>query len=427
MSAMIGVLVHDEHRGLFHRAAHTTSGADLRWITYQEPSQAPERLRDLVSDTAPDGLLVDRHAAGALTGRLPEELPLTVVDPTATELAMAIAGMRARFPEHNAASVDGFDQNDLHEVTDALELTATAAPHPREASLDELVKHHREALRDGSVAITSHPGVAEALAAEGPVVRIELSPATIRARLSELRLRADTARAEGMRFAAGVFQIRSGHDIEGSRAGLREILLRDETLSGAWVEKHGRRGLVVFAHRALLERATDGWQVVPALEDARLKFDIRAAAGFGVGASVAAGISLAERAVVRAEAEDEPCGFLVQDNGTIIGPIGGGYRPARYTYRDHGAEVERLATEVGLSPTTLSRLAALEHEVHGRPLAPSELAALLGITDPSGRRLIRKLQAADLVSAEGSAHSTRRGRPTRLYRLRLNDTLGPTA
>lgn len=425
MSAMIGVLVHDQHQGSFHRAARSSSGTDLRWSTYREPSQAPERLRDLVSDTTPDGLLVDQHAAGALRGQLPESLPLNIVDPTATELAMAIARMRARFPERHIASVDGFGQDELQEVTDPLELAATAAPHPREASLEQIVEHHRKTLRDGGVAITSHPGAAEALANDGPVVQIDLSPATIRAGLDELRLRADAARAEGMRFAAGIFQVRNGHDVESARAGMREILLRDDTLSGAWVEKHGRRGLVVFAHRALLERNTDGWQVVPALEDARIQLDIRAAAGFGIGASVTAGISLAERAVVRAEAEEHPCAFLVQDSGTIIGPIGGGYRRSRYTYRDHGAAVERLATEVGLSPTTLSRLASLEREVHGRALTPSELAALLGITDPSGRRLIRKLQAADLVSAEGSAHSARRGRPTRLYRLRLSDTLGP--
>ncbi|MFC7340422.1 hypothetical protein [Saccharopolyspora griseoalba] len=421
MSTMIGVLVHSQHQERLRESARSPADVALRWATYREPPQVPDSLRELLA-AEPAGLLLDAQATDTARELLPDWLPVGTLRPTTADLALAFARMRALFPQHHTASVDGFTQAEVDEIARALDLTATAADGP----VSELVARHREALRGGAVTFTARPEVDEELGADAAVIALEPTAGAIRAALRELLSQVDVWHAEGLRTAVGLFQVRDGDDSARSRAGLREILLRDPALSGAWVENHGRRGLIVFAHQALLERATQAWRAVPALQDAQRELGVRAAAGFGIGTSVRAGASLAERALVRAAAEEQPCGFLVQDSGTIIGPIGGGHR-TRYSYRDHGAALERLAAEAGLSATTLSRLVALEREVRGRALAPSDLAALLGITDPSGRRLIRKLQAADLVTSEGSAHATRRGRPTRLYRLRLTDMLDSSA
>lgn len=78
-----------------------------------------------------------------------------------------------------------------------------------------------------------------------------------------------------------------------------------------------------------------------------------------------------------------------------------------------------LARTVGLSPATLSRLAAIERDLAGRTVTPSELADAMAVTDPSGRRLVRKLHAHGLVTAEGLTQTHRKGRPTGLYRLAI--------
>jgi predicted ArsR family transcriptional regulator len=101
--------------------------------------------------------------------------------------------------------------------------------------------------------------------------------------------------------------------------------------------------------------------------------------------------------------------------------------PPSYTCREHGG-IEALAGRVGLSPATLSRLAAIERSLAGRAVSPSDLARALGITDPSGRRLIRKLGESRLAVGDGSSQLHRRGRPTRLYRLSIAAALdrGPS-
>ncbi|SFS79755.1 hypothetical protein [Saccharopolyspora flava] len=427
MSVVIGVLVHARRQEVFRQAASTLTGIAVRWGVHDAPEEAADRLRELLSSPGADGLLIGPDTYDVVRDQVPDRMPVAVVRPGPLELALAVARMRGEFPEHRRACIDSFDHHVIQEIATSLGVRHSALPYAPGQPPEEIVAHHREALRNGGVVLTPRRRVADALRAEAPVVEVELPASSVGTRLQELALRVRTEQAEDCRVAAGVFQVRDGDEVERARAGLREFLLQDPQLAGSWVENRGRRGLVVFGHKALFERATADWQVVPALHQAEREMNVRIAAGFGLGPSMREGISLAERAVMRAEAEPYSCGFVIQDSGVIIGPIGGSGRRAEFAYRDHSAQLERLARDVGLSPTTLSRLVSLERELHGRAVSPSELATLMGITDPSGRRLIRKLGTAELVTSEGSAQPTRRGRPTRLYRLRLGDVLDSSA
>jgi hypothetical protein len=144
-------------------------------------------------------------------------------------------------------------------------------------------------------------------------------------------------------------------------------------------------------------------------------------AGFGLGDSARVSVTLAERAAARAGQDAGPGAYLVAGD-MLIGPMGAAGVPLAHPYREHG-ELETLAGRAGLSPATLSRLAAVERTLGGRPVSPSELARSLGITDPSGRRLIRKLSESRLAVGDGSSQLHRRGRPTRLYRLAITAAL----
>jgi DNA-binding MarR family transcriptional regulator len=271
--------------------------------------------------------------------------------------------------------------------------------------------------------ISGRAAVREQLDGQIPIVSGMPVPATIRTELHELALRIESERASAQRFAAGVFLISQSADEERARIGLMNHLLNTPEFAGAWIENRGRRGVVVFAHKALFERITRNWVAVPALAEAASALGGQVSAGFGVGVSARNCVLLAEQAAARAELSDEPCAYLFEDSGVVIGPMGLAGEALRFSYREHGEEVEHLAKYVGLSATTVSRLAALDHALHDRTLSPGELAGHLGITDQSGRRLIRTLDANGLVSVEGTAQHHPKGRPTRLYRLRVAQAL----
>jgi hypothetical protein len=214
-----------------------------------------------------------------------------------------------------------------------------------------------------------------------------------------------------------------GVDVDQARSDLAALLRQTPELADTWMENRGRRGVLVFAHMALLERATRNWVAAPALGPAERRHGLTVAAGVGIGSSARTCVGLAERAAARAEAEGRAVAYLLEDSGVTIGPMGPDSDPAELTDRGSGLRLEALAGEAGLSVATLSRLLAVERTLRDRPISPSDLANLLGITDPSGRRLVRKLVARRLAAPEGSAKTHRRGRPTTLYQLGIEQAL----
>ncbi|APU22098.1 MarR family transcriptional regulator [Actinoalloteichus sp. GBA129-24] len=435
MSVVLGLIVHVKRRAVFEQATRMLTGVSWEWVIYDEEAEIRGLVAALIATRHLDGVLLGPVPYDASHDVLPESLPVVVIRPSALDLALAFSAARSRFPGMGRVSVDTFDLDAVIEVRTALGLTAddvTALPYAPGQRTSDIVEHHRRVLDDDAngVVITMRMEVRRRLDGEIKVLSSQPVPSTIRAELHELALRIQSHRANASRFAAGVFVVAEQSrevDVDRARVGLMNLLLNTPELAEAWVENRGRRGLVVFAHKALFERITNNWIGVPVLSQAEELLGVRVAAGFGIGGSARTSVSLAERAASRAEAEGRPCGYLIEDTGVIIGPMGQEGSPVAFTYRDHGVHIERLARSVGLSPATISRLAAVERTLHGQAVSPGELANVLGITDPSGRRLIRRLSERGLVTADGTAQTHRKGRPTRLYRLGIDAALAAAA
>jgi hypothetical protein len=426
---VIGVVTHSTHRALFREAASTLGGVDLEWVSYDHEEEIHDRVAEFLRTTRLDGFLAGPVPYTASRELLPPGLPVGVIRSSALDLTLALYRAQERGWGRTPVSIDTFPADAVEAVATALDLdqdTIDCLPYSPTQTVEDIVDFHRSAhhrFGDRSFVISVRAAVREQLTGEIPIMSGMPVPATIRTELHELALRIESERASAQRFAAGVFLIAKTPDEDRARVGLMNLLLNTPEFAGAWIENRGRRGVVVFAHKALFERITRNWVAVPALAEAAAAIGVQVSAGFGVGVSARNCVVLAEQAAARAELEDEPCAYLIEDSGLIIGPMGPVSEPLSYSYRAHGDEVEQLAKTVGLSAATVSRLAALDHELEGRAISPGELADHLGITDQSGRRLIRTLDAGGLVSVEGTAQHHAKGRPTRLYRLRIAQSL----
>lgn len=431
MPIVIGLVLHASHRAVFEDAARTLSGVTLEWVLYEHEDDIRPGVAGLLDRQQIDGLLLGPVPYAKCRDLLPDGLSVAVTRSAGLDLSLALFRALARGWRPTPVSIDTFDPETVEEVSLALELDQSqiaCLPYDPEQSVTEIVDFHRRFLdrARGDYIISLRTAVKAQLGGVVPVLSGLPGPATIRAELHELVLRIESRRASALRFAAGVFVVvkqDADADLDRARVGLMNLLVNTPEFADVWVENRGRRGVVVFAHKALFEDITHNWVSLSALGRAQDVLGIRVAAGFGVGASARICVSLAERAASRAEQEGVPCAYLIEDSGVIIGPMGPAASPLAFTYREHGADIERLARRAGLSPATLSRLAALERGLADRPISPSDLADALGITDPSGRRLIRKLSESGLVTEEGSAQVHRKGRPTRLYRLGIGEAL----
>ncbi|MGN9841991.1 MarR family transcriptional regulator [Nonomuraea sp. H19] len=435
MAIVIGLVIHTSHRTVFEEAARTLSGVRLEWVLYEHEDEIRPRVQELVGREKLNGLLLGQVPFAKSRDLLPADLSVTVTKSAGLDLSIAFFRAQARRWPATPVSIDTFDPETVDEVTQALELDrgqVACLPYNPEQSVEEIVDFHRrfQERTGAAYAISLRTAVTARLAGSVPVLNALPGVATIRANLHELALRIQSRQASASRFAAGVFlpvTQDAQADLDRARIGLMNLLVNTPEFSEAWIENRDRRGVVVFAHKALFEHVTHNWVSLPILDQAQEMLGIRLAAGFGVGGSARTCVQLAEWAASRAEQESTPSAYLVEDSGVIIGPMNGPVSdpesPLAFTYRDHGGDLEGLARRAGLSAATLSRLAALERSLEGRLISPSDLAASLGITDPSGRRLIRKLSESGLVTEEGSEQMHRKGRPTRLYRLGIGSAL----
>ncbi|MEW2402075.1 hypothetical protein [Streptomyces sp. NPDC046862] len=441
MSLSIGLVVHASRRGVFEEAVESLSGISLKWVTYGHERDIRPLVRSLVDGHALDGLLVGAVPYRACRDVLPPRLPVAVPRSSALDLALALSQAQVRGWQPVPVSIDTFDHEVVAEVTEALHLDrtrVTCLPYDDDQSVDDICAFHQRSLKEGSgYVITARTAVLRQLRGALRVLNGSPVPSSIRSELHELVSRVRHERAGASGFAAGVFCVgRHGRpgDLERSRTGLLHLLRATPELTDAWIEDRGRRGVLVLGRRTLFERFSRNWLVVPVLDQARESLGVRVAAGFGVGPSARTSVVLAERAAVRAESENRPCGYLMEDSGLVVGPMGPGGPPRTGLHRDQddrdrdqGDRLRELARTVGLSTATLSRLAAIEQDLAGRTVTPSELADAMAITDPSGRRLLRKLHAHGLASSEGSAQTHRKGRPTGLYRLAIDAALTGSA
>jgi hypothetical protein len=438
---VIGLVVHSGHRERFAEAARTLTGVSFAWAAYDREDQIRDRVGALLSTGDVDGLLLGLVPWSRARDLIPAGMPVSVTRSAALDLALAWARARGNGWPAAPVSIDTFTTETVDEVAAALDLdrdAIAAMPFDPDQSLDEVVAFHRDHLARTTApyVITVRTGVATALDGRAAVLHALATPGTIRADLHELVLRIRRQRADEQRFAAAVFRSPG----TGTRAALRRMLQGVPELADAWVEEHGAHGVVAFAPAAVFEKITHHWVKAPGPWHTPAVDDpadgpgqdgaapigagqvAGAFAGFGIGPSARRSVALAEQAADRAEQDGSPTAYLITDDGVMIGPMGAAGPPLAYTYRQHGG-LEQLAGRAGLSPATLSRLAALERSLGGRPVSPGELADSLGITDPSGRRLIRKLAEAGLVIADGSTQPHQKGRPARLYRLAITASL----
>jgi hypothetical protein len=432
MRMVLGLVLHSSHQARLAQASGTLTGVQLELVIYEQEREIRPKVEALLDRVQLDGMILGLVPYDACRDFLPPDLPLSVTRYTALELTLTLGRALRQGWGSAPVSIDTFDRTVVEDVTKALGMSPDrfrCLPYSAEVSYDRIIDFHRSFLAENPDAyvITVRSEVTRALGDTVRLLNIAPLESTVRAELHELVLRIQSQRAKELSFAAGIFSVvefEKDSDLDRARVGLLNLLLNTPEFADAWVDNRGRRGVAVLAHRALFNQVTRNWSALPVVGTAQGSLGIRVAAGFGIGSSARKCVVLAEKAAAQAEQAGAPCGFLMDEDGLMVGPLRPGATPLSFTYREHGAELERVARRAGLSAATISRLAALDRKLAGRPLSPGDLADALCITDPSGRRLIRKLTASGLAVQRGSAQANRRGRPTKLYQLAIATAVG---
>lgn len=407
-------------------------GVEPRWIRYGDEAgigpAARQALQEVDAAFFAGPMPLDR-----CRDMLPESLPFGLVRLGAIDLAMALLRAREQGLPLAPASFDTFDEAVTEEFARELGLPARALrvlPYAPGQDVEDIVRFHVERRRRHGThyAVTGRSRVYARLMAEldVPVLCSVPVAASVRSAMNEVVLRAVSARHSNLRFATAVYRLLedSGlYEAGVERVNTMRMFFDAPEFAEAWVEARGDQSVLVFAHKGLLEEITRSWTVVPLLEEVRARLGVRMAVGFGVGESARDSVRHAELAVRRAMAEGGDTGFLMSEDGLIIGPMGEAEAPFRYSFKTDEEGLRKLAQTTGLGVTTLSRLADLERRLDGAAASADQVGQALKVSAPSGRRILRVLREHGLATPAGIAQPGRRGRPSTLYRLDISARL----
>jgi hypothetical protein len=433
MQIRLGIVCPRTSRDEFQRAAEGVSGVVPRWVVYQDERgirrQVQSALGELDALCFSGSLPLDR-----CRDIVPADLPTTVVQFTGVDLALCLFRARDQGLPPAPVSIDSIDPHLVDELVDELGIDrdrVACLPHGPEVTLEEVVAFHDEARQrlHTAFAISGRSNAIEPLRARLGIPVIQATPAvpSIRAAMNRATLAAISRRHSDLRFAAAVFlgcddaSASKRRRIERS-AALADALHASAELADTWIEpRSDGEGVLVFGHNGLMQRLTRDWTAVPIAAELHETLGFEVAVGFGVGNSARHSVEYAEAAVKRAAREGGSCGYLLTEDGVVIGPIRGeGEAAARQHFRTDNGAVAGLARRIGLSIGTVSRLLEYERKVGPEAsVSAADIGRELRLTPPSGRRIVRILKSHGVVREVGTAHLSGRGRPMSLYRLEL--------
>jgi hypothetical protein len=247
---------------------------------------------------------------------------------------------------------------------------------------------------------------------------------SIRSAMNRAVLSAANRRQADKSFAAAILRIVADGDLvesEARRLAMAHALHDAVELSDAWVEaRSGGQDVLVFGHRRLMQRLTHDWTAIPLAHELERRVGQPIAIGIGLGGSARRSVEYAEAAMNRAMRAGGRCGFVVSEEGVVIGPLTGVGGPTEtHHFRFDDAALAEFAREMGFGVPTVSRLLNFEQELGGAVISAADLARQLRLSAPSGRRVARVLDQHGLLIAAGAAQPTGRGRPATLFRLNL--------
>jgi hypothetical protein len=297
-------------------------------------------------------------------------------------------------------------------------------PLPRE----EYVSYHKNLYERGEtdVALTCIRSCYQELQKSGvPVVRVFPLFSDIRETLDRVALIGESLWHKGFQLAVGIVSVnRYGEwsnqkaiiDIQKLQVQLTQsLILFTKEVDGHFIDTRPGE-FQFFTTRALIEKATHKFSHHPEiLQQSYLPENLSLSIGIGVGGTANLAAENARLALQKAQLEGENTCYVVNEEYQVIGPLGKN-KSSIIELRTTGEEILEASKKTGLSASTLKRVFnAIEQA--GQDFTVNEVAAFLGMTLRSTRRLLQQLEQANLLAVVGQESVHSRGKPRKVYRL----------
>lgn len=326
-------------------------------------------------------------------------------------------------------SFDMFTPAEMRQVAEELGLAGeTLHAQPFEGSYSGLVDYHAGLRRQGltDYAVTCVWYVQERLKRLGvPVLRVVPTELSVQAALAEASRAWETLQYKDMQIAVQLIETDPyagltketfvSDELHRMELAVSELLLDySKRLHGSLKTVSPGR-YAIYTTRGIVEEATNRFACMPAWPELQ-RSGAELTSGIGLGRTAYEAETMAGHALMQTRQHGKGAWMVAFGDKTVIGPLG---RAEQLTYSYSAEGLERVGEATGLSPATLGKLEAIMDKLQTDVLHSNELARQMAIMPRSARRILMQLEASGYAHVIGEETPAARGRPLKLYRIRL--------
>lgn len=176
----------------------------------------------------------------------------------------------------------------------------------------------------------------------------------------------------------------------------------------------------IYTNQSMFKRYTNDFSSFPLIKELEEKMGNKVSIGIGVGDENSKAEVHAEKAMKFAETKKHSCAYVTFPNGNISGPLHKENRvPLTFTTSLENERLKEVAKKSSLSAVTISRLLSLLQETNNDHVTVHQLAEAFDVSLRTSSRLLKQLEMADLAEVVGEEQPPGRGRPRKIYKLKL--------
>lgn len=195
----------------------------------------------------------------------------------------------------------------------------------------------------------------------------------------------------------------------------RMLLHFAEQMSGYLTALSSTEYLFV-TNRGIFERVTEGYKVLPIVDELKKKLGVTLSIGIGFGFSALEAGSHARVALIQAQENGGDSCYIVNEDRSVFGPIDI-TAPMKYPLAVTDQLLIQQSAAVGMNAANIEKTMALIRRKKKNEFTSHELASVLGITPRSAHRIVQSWLDASLIEVIGTEKISRRGRPRQVFRL----------
>lgn len=434
MKINVGIVIPLEVSEFFHSILSDFTELTFRIVTYERDDEIPDVLA--ANQNHLDAIVFGGPLSyWASRNHVRESTPTVCIEFGHSELLKGLLSMQMKHSSTplNRVSFDTFSERTVREVFEELDvqvdqvfISAFDPGQPYQC----IFEIHQQLWRDGRVdeVITCRRSVAKLLKQAGiPHIIVLPTRFNVKECITRAALLGENTKNIESQAAVAIFHL----NINGSSSVSPEYEVGKLSLDfhrklldfsqhlGATIVSANSLEYMLYANRGSTEDIVQRWIDDPYLSEVSTLFQQKSTSisvGFGMGQTVIAAKANARRAVQRAKLQGGNCGYLIREDGEVIGPLGK-MGTMHFVHKTDSKELQRISEQSSLTVETVSKM--VEFSKKHREFTVEDLARALSVTTRSARNFINKLSSLGYITSTGEEKPYPKGRPRKIFSLRV--------